>query len=85
MQQNYYGVSELKQNDLKCPRERFLPYLWHQQKHLGVLSPLKEFVKNLKIHVSLMELLFLLSLYHLSWAEKSSDLNINRNLFWQQW
>jgi len=42
---------------------------------------------KLKIHVSQMELLLLLSLYHLSWAEKNNDLNINfyKYLFWQQW
>lgn len=54
---------------------------------LPVLPLLKEFIMKLKIHVSLMELLLLLSLYHLSWAEKNNDLNIifYKYLFWQQW
>lgn len=54
---------------------------------LCFLLHLKEFNKNPNIHDFLMELLLLLSLCHLSWAEKSDALNINfyKYLFWQQW
>lgn len=54
---------------------------------LPVLFLLKGFIMKLWIHISLMELLLLLSLYHLSWAEKNNDLKTHfcKYLFWQQW
>lgn len=53
---------------------------------LCFLLHLNEFNKNPNIRDFLMELLLLLSLCHLSWAEKSNALNINfyKYLFWQE-
>lgn len=70
-QQKYYVLSELKVSQRKISALPLASAI------LPALPVLKGFIMKLNIHVSLMELLLLLSLYHLSWAEKNNVMNTN--------